>query len=160
MGRRRKTFSIAGLLYLVNTRNRNSTCDPKVREGWNCVLESVLMEANVYDGFNYLEQKDIPWAEKPGIRFVRLHTGYADFDVRGKTVIDASEFYSCLDAENQNRETNGKTAAHSPTGMTREFPDESRRTYYIHKSLMYEYRAIEERETRKALKEHRATVSG
>jgi hypothetical protein len=67
MPRRKKTTTIAFIKDVVNRRNRQSTCDPKVREGWNSLLEEILHANNAYEGFNYLTADKVPDGCEPGI---------------------------------------------------------------------------------------------
>jgi hypothetical protein len=64
---RRKMVAIRELLEIVNRRNAESTCDPLRRSGWNSVLEEVLMDANVYAGYTYLQSMHVPAGERPGV---------------------------------------------------------------------------------------------
>jgi len=63
----RKTFDIQKLKDIVNKRNALSTCEPKVREGWNSLLEEVLHQNGTYNGFCYLTE--VPSGCKPGIDY-------------------------------------------------------------------------------------------
>lgn len=63
----RQTVSIYKLLETVNYRNQHSTCAPEVREGWNSILENILMDAEVYGGFMYLDETQVPKGHLPGI---------------------------------------------------------------------------------------------
>ena len=131
----RKTFDIAKLIHTVNIRNNRSTCDASVRQGWNSLLESVLHAADVYAGFNYLEQsqlRDSAQNSEPGIRFVRV---FGDIPGPCDTVVEPSEFFEALTAENKDREARKLSGLHCPTGYARLFPDESRRFYYTDRKL-------------------------
>lgn len=64
----RKTFDVAELLYIVNRRNRYSTCDAGQRDGWNSLLEDVLHKTGNYEGFNYLHSHEVFAGQRPGIR--------------------------------------------------------------------------------------------
>ena len=64
---KRKTFDVRELIETVNSRNRASTCDPKVREGWNSLLENVLFACGVYKGFSYLSASEVPAGQPAGI---------------------------------------------------------------------------------------------
>ncbi len=149
MGRKRKTFDIAELLYTVNSRNTGSTCSPDVRQGWNSLLESVLHSADLYNGYGYLEQGDLKGSavnSRPGIEFVSLPEWVEDTRTPApavETVIEAREFFSTLDAENARRSRNGETGVHTPPHMDRRFPDESRRVYYVPSSLRDAYSKLE-----------------
>lgn len=63
----RKTVNVKDLVERVNQRNQLSSCDPRVREGWNSLLEEVLHGSGNYQGFGYYEShqlgKDVP----PGV---------------------------------------------------------------------------------------------
>ena len=63
----RKTVDISDLITEVNQRNRVSTCDAKVRMGWNDLLETVLMRADRYRGFRYLNDGEVPPGQLAGI---------------------------------------------------------------------------------------------
>lgn len=64
---KKKTVYIRKLIEEVNHKNRNSTCSPLTREGWNHLLECVLHAAGVYEGYSYLRSRDIPPGQLPGI---------------------------------------------------------------------------------------------
>ena len=74
---RRTTADIVDLIEEVNRRNRLSTCDAKIREGWNSLLEHVLQKADMYAGFGHINEtqmkqnghninKNLP-AQLPGV---------------------------------------------------------------------------------------------
>ena len=70
MAKLRKTISLRDLVEWVNERNRTSTCDPKVREGWNALANAFLMAADAYIGFGYLTADELGGeavGEPPGI---------------------------------------------------------------------------------------------
>lgn len=72
MSRPRKTLQLRELVDWVNERNATSTCDAKVREGWNAVVNSFLMQADAYAGFGYLRADELKGEAKgkpPGIDF-------------------------------------------------------------------------------------------
>lgn len=52
---RRKTIDVQMLKDIVNRRNKNSTCAPDIREGWNSLLEEALNKTGNYKGFRYTE---------------------------------------------------------------------------------------------------------
>ena len=62
------TVKIAALIAMVNERNRVSTCTPEMRKGWNHLLADVLHDANVYHGYSYLMERDVPAGQEPGVR--------------------------------------------------------------------------------------------
>ena len=64
----RKTIKIETLLAEVNRRNRESICQPKIRQGWNSLLETVLHNTGNYRGFGYLESNMVPAGQRPGIK--------------------------------------------------------------------------------------------
>jgi len=64
---KRKTFSVEALKRKVNHRNKESTCVAATRDGWNSVLEDVLLETGNYNGFRYLKQEEVPPGRLPGI---------------------------------------------------------------------------------------------
>lgn len=51
MPRPRKTVRLRDLIQWVNRANASSTCDPRVREGWNALVNSLLMDSDAYIGF-------------------------------------------------------------------------------------------------------------
>lgn len=56
----RKTFSIKWLLDHVNNFNATSADQYKTeREGKNMLLETILHQAGCYDGFGYLEAREL-----------------------------------------------------------------------------------------------------
>ena len=55
----RTTIKINDLIEHVNKLNRESTVDPKVRQGWNSLLEDILHQSNVYAGFGYLTEEQM-----------------------------------------------------------------------------------------------------
>lgn len=72
MAKPRKTVHLRELVSWVNQRNATSTCDAKVREGWNAVVNSFLMAAEGYGGFSYLRAEELTGDAKgkpPGIVF-------------------------------------------------------------------------------------------
>jgi len=72
MAKPRKTVALRELVAWVNERNATSTCDAKVREGWNAVVNSFLMQADAYAGFGYLRADELTGeaiGKPPGIVF-------------------------------------------------------------------------------------------
>lgn len=129
MPKGRKTFSIAGVLYEINQKNQSSTCDPQVRQGWNSMLESILMAADVYSGFGYLDFADVPQGQSPGIRFVSSH---------GNDLTPV-EYYDRLASDHQR----DRQAFHKVfDGDVKSYPDETRRLYYVHHVLSDPYRKL------------------
>jgi hypothetical protein len=48
-----KTIAVKGLIEEVNQMNQCSIVSAEMREGWNNLLEHILVKAKVYAGFNY-----------------------------------------------------------------------------------------------------------
>ena len=73
MARKRKTISVEQLKDEVSRRNKESTCDPQVREGWNALLEEVLHSTGNYRGFGYwnlkVNKNDVPYVPDETRRF-------------------------------------------------------------------------------------------
>ena len=67
MPKAQKTVTIRELVERVNRLNRESTCKPDMRHGWNHLLEDVLHDANAYKGYGYYPAQDLPPGQKPGI---------------------------------------------------------------------------------------------
>lgn len=67
MAQKKKTLVIRDLIEEVNRRNRESTCEPAVRMGWNMLLEGVMIGAEVYSGFSYLTADQVPTGCLPGV---------------------------------------------------------------------------------------------
>jgi hypothetical protein len=65
--RKRRTLDVAELVSEVNRRNRESTCSPEARAGWNALLEEILWATRQYAGYVYLQQPEVPPGEKPGV---------------------------------------------------------------------------------------------
>ena len=156
MGRKRKTFDIAELLHTVNKRNASSTCSDDVRAGWNSLLETVLMGADLYAGYGYLEQKNLKGSavnEKPGIEFREV---FGDEPGPCDTLITAGEFFDALSAENASRERRGEPGLHTPYGKARVFPDESRRVYYVAQIIRDAYGKLADQAKQEQANEDRA----
>ena len=66
MSKPRVNVKLAALVAEVNRRNRESTCAPEVRKGWNELLATALMLADAYSGFGYLDSSMVPAGELPG----------------------------------------------------------------------------------------------
>jgi len=73
---KRQTMNVKKLLDEVNERNRVSTCDSKVREGWNSILEYILMQTGNYRGFGYMDAARVPKGELPGIVWKDMGDGH------------------------------------------------------------------------------------
>ena len=63
----KKTVHLIDVIREVNEKNRMSTCSADVRNGWNDLLEGLLMRADVYAGFKCLTEKDVPAGHLPGM---------------------------------------------------------------------------------------------
>jgi hypothetical protein len=74
----RKTFKLRRLVEMVNRRNRNYTCSPDMREGWNSLLEEVLLNNDNYAGFCYLTAKEVPEGQLPGVERNGYDTQFPD----------------------------------------------------------------------------------
>lgn len=124
-----KTVKIADILQTVNERNQTSTCGPEIRQGWNSLLESILMANVLYIGFGYLMDWEVPKGNLAGM----VH-----LDSKGK-VLSREEFMDEMSLANREER---KPAC----GTT--FPDDSRRAYFVHHELLNDYRAAEVRTSR------------
>jgi hypothetical protein len=51
-----KTLKIKSMIDDVNYRNHVSTCPAEARQGWNTLLERLLMDADVYAGYNHYDK--------------------------------------------------------------------------------------------------------
>lgn len=140
MGKPRKTASIAQMLFDLNQRNIHSTCSAEVRQGWNSMLSSILMAADVYSGYGYIGTSDLPAGEKPGIKFQN------DFGIE----LTAREYYDRLASDRRATEV-GNTPQYPRDHKT--FPDETRRTYHIHAHIITEYRFIAAKHEQKLARE-------
>ena len=67
MASARKTISVKRIVEIVNERNEKSTCGKEERDGWNSLLEEILMDTEQYEGFTFLTASQVPCTEKPGI---------------------------------------------------------------------------------------------
>jgi hypothetical protein len=128
----RKTVAIAQVLFDLNQKNSLSTCSPEVRQGANSMLEKILMGADLYSGFGYLRSADIPPGQEPGIRF----TNAAGLE------LTREQYYARRDSDYA-RLTSDHELPTRFTGDLKHFPDESRRTYYVHWAISADYRRIE-----------------
>lgn len=64
----RKTCEIHDLIDSVNNRNNFSICSSEVRQGWNSLLTEILNKADVYSGYRYLSEGEVPAGQLPGIK--------------------------------------------------------------------------------------------
>jgi len=69
MSRPRKTIGLSQLVTMVNDRNRASICSRECRDGWNSLLEDILMKCNAYGGFRYLRADEVPHGQLAGEAF-------------------------------------------------------------------------------------------
>ncbi len=65
----KKTFNVNKFLDTVNSCLANSTCDPKVRDGYLFCLENLLFETGNYAGYRYLTVDEVPEGQLPGVRY-------------------------------------------------------------------------------------------
>lgn len=65
--KKKKTVNIKWLVEEINRKNRESTCPRDVRNGWNSLLETIMMQANVYNGHSFLKADEVPAGHLPGI---------------------------------------------------------------------------------------------
>lgn len=125
---KRKTFSIAQMLYDVNQKNTLSTCSAEVRQGWNSLLSTILMGADVYCGYGYLGSKDVPQGQAAGIYFCNAMG----------VPLTSREYFDRLNEDH--RRKRGEPTRYD--GDQKSYPDESRRVYYVDSHILLEYRAI------------------
>lgn len=64
---KRKTVNIADVVMWGNSQLEKSECAPTGRQGVCNLIETILHNSGVYDGFGYLTQSEVPRGEKPGI---------------------------------------------------------------------------------------------
>ena len=124
----RKTFDIRALVEKVNEKNRTSTCSRDTRDGWNSLLSSILMDADVYAGYNFLGPEDVPAGQLAGIRFATV----------GGQDLTPVEYFERLSGDKQESFLKGQKNDITPPEEGDDikcFPDESRRFYYLHSKL-------------------------
>jgi len=132
MSRIRKTTNIASLLKSVNHKLLHSTTTPDTRHGMICVLQQVLMDAGLYAGYGYITKSEL--------ESIGLHNelpGITHYDGITGAEVDSDTYYNELTA----RREAGKPvfgARH-----VQEFPDESRRFYYVHTAVHADYKKLE-----------------
>ena len=63
----KKSFNVEQFRKEINECLAGSTCNADVRQGLINALESVLHKTGNYHGFRYLEQREVPEKELPGI---------------------------------------------------------------------------------------------
>lgn len=132
MARIRKTASITSILKRTNHRLLHSTCEPGFRQGIASSLEAILHDAGLYSGFGYLSDEDMARAghrtAKPGIRY---HNGQGAH----RAPVTAEEWVADL--------VHARAKDGLAKGYVQEFPDESRRFYYVHRAIHSDYRKLE-----------------
>jgi hypothetical protein len=113
MARMRKTIDVDQVLATANRMLAGSkNLDPDFRRGVASLLESVLHQAERYNGFGYLPQEHVPPDELPGIEFRRI----VEPDLPGgyrHEVVTCEEYYDT-----------------PPFAGEIAFPDATRRCYY------------------------------
>jgi len=131
MSRIRKTTNIASLLKSVNHKLLHSTVMPDARHGMISVLQQVLMDAGLYAGYGYITKTHLEdiglHNELPGIAYLDTLTG---------AEVDANTYHDELTA----RREAGKPAMGGR--YLQEFPDESRRFYYVANAIHADYRKL------------------
>ena len=132
MARIRKTASIASILKRTNYRLAHSRCTPEGRTGMYMVLESILHDAGLYQGFGYITREQMfdneLSTELPGISY---------YDSRTGAECEPGLYFDEL----TDRRTRGLPAKGGR--YVQEFPDESRRFYYVANEIHGEYRRLE-----------------
>lgn len=131
MARIRKTASIASILKRTNYKLLYSTCSPDVRRGMADVLSVILMDAGLYAGYGYITHKQLVdadnWSEKAGIVY---------YDSRSTMEVESGVYFDEL-TERRERNLPADGGRYK-----KEYPDESRRFYYVHNSIHAEYRKL------------------
>lgn len=130
MARIRKTASIAAILKRTNYKLAHSTCSPDVRRGMANILEVILMDAGLYGGFGYITTENMEangMSELPGVRYVDSRTG--------DEVEPLTYFDELTDRRERDLPVNGGR-------FKQEFPDESRRFYYVVAAIAIDYRKL------------------
>jgi hypothetical protein len=123
------TLKLADLLHAVNERNELSSCAPEIRQGWNSILESFLMAAGCYIGFGYLLDGEVPKGDLPGMTYVD------------------GEFLPITEKQFHDEMSLANAEGRKPA-CGRNYPDLSRRTYFVARELQADYQAAEERASR------------
>ena len=97
MARAKKNVRLSDIVRKVNERNAKSRCSRDVRDGWNDLVATLLMDADAYSGFRYLDSTNVPLGCEPGIVYGRDENG--DRDNRENKYPDTSrcEFFICAD---------------------------------------------------------------
>lgn len=131
MARIRKTASIASILKRTNYKLLHSTCSPDVRRGMADVLSVILMDAGLYAGYGYITHKQLVdadnWSEKAGIVY---------YDGRSTMEVEPNVYFDEL----TERRERGLPA--DGGRYKKEYPDESRRFYYVANAIHVEYRKL------------------
>ena len=132
MARIRRTASIAAILKRANYKLAHSTCSPDSRFGMIDMLRAILVDAGLYGGYGYITTENMKEnemdSELPGVRYVDSRTG--------DEVEPGRYFAELSDRRERGLPVNGGR-------IKREFPDESRRFYYVVAAIAIEYRKLE-----------------
>jgi hypothetical protein len=93
----RKTVKVKDLVEQINRKNKTSTCDRRVRQGWNALLEDILHTTGNYQGFNYYSDVDLADGLTPGVRTEINKSGVlapcADYGERFRGTDDSRIFF-------------------------------------------------------------------
>lgn len=143
MARTRKTVKLGKILFDLNRRLALSTCEAPVRQGMTAVVESLLHEADAYEGYGHLGEDDMTrvglGGEKPGILYRYKYP----------TAGVAAPCGERTTAEEWGREKIEARAHNREPEIEQLFPDESRRHYYVAPALCADYEAAREAWVRK-----------
>lgn len=93
----RKNVPIVELIAEVNRMNRESIVSPGHRAALNSFLEGFLMKYEVYEGFGFLETKDVPAGQKPGIDRDPKNTKANRFPDETRRIYYTSRFLTTTD---------------------------------------------------------------
>ena len=63
----KKFVEVEKIKEFVNRTNRESTCGPDQRDGWNSLLECILHGTGNYRGYNLLTSEEVPLGQAPGV---------------------------------------------------------------------------------------------
>lgn len=69
MSAARKTVDVQSLKEIANEMLKNSYLSKQQRQGVALMMEYVLLRAQDYRGFVYLQAHEVPYAEEPGVEF-------------------------------------------------------------------------------------------
>ena len=76
----RKTIKIDDLRIQINRMLKDSICESNIRRGMIEALTTVLFSTDNYKGFRYLQEHEVPFGQKPGIRWVNDDPDFTDTD--------------------------------------------------------------------------------